>query len=114
MKRLNNYKFKGTPGEWGVPHLSDDNVKCNCGYVLCETYCGSVATVNHSKEGADWMEGDNPPLEEAKANGYLIGAAPNLLEAAIDFLEKVEDGRARSTDSYNKIKAAVYKALNMK
>jgi len=44
----------------------------------------------------------------------LISAAPDLLQAAIDFIEKVDDGRARSTDSYNKFKLAVHKALNIK
>lgn len=35
-----------------------------------------------------------------------------LLEAAQDFINKVDTGRARSTDSYNKFKAAINKALS--
>lgn len=108
------YEFKGTPGPWSLPHFSDDNVECNCPWVLCDSYCGSIATIDYSKEGVGWMEGDNPPISEAKLNGYLISAAPDLLQAAIDFIEKVDDDRARSTDSYNKFKLAVNKALNIK
>jgi hypothetical protein len=47
-----------------------------------------------------------------RANAKLIAAAPELLQAALDFIGKVESGRARSTDSYNKFKAAVQKATN--
>jgi len=42
----------------------------------------------------------------------LISAAPDLLEAALDFVNKVETGRAKSTDSYNKFKVAIAKATN--
>lgn len=71
--------FKGTKGEWSLPHFADPNSKCKCGYVLCEQYCGSVATINYSNEGDDWRDGDFPPIEEAKYNAYLISAAPMLL-----------------------------------
>lgn len=74
-------EFKGTKGEWTLPHFADPKSNCKCGYVLCEKYCGSVATVNYSNEGDDWRDGDYPPLEEAKYNAYLIAAAPELLYA---------------------------------
>ncbi len=45
----------------------------------------------------------------AQANAALIVAAPELWEAAIDFVDKVESGRARSKDSYAKFKAAIKK-----
>ena len=71
--------FKGTKREWSLPHFADPNSKCKCGYVLCEQYCGSVATINYSNECDDWRDGDFPPIEEAKYNAYLISAAPMLL-----------------------------------
>lgn len=45
------------------------------------------------------------------ANAALIAAAPELLAFAMDFIDKVESGRAKSIDSYNKAKVAVSKAL---
>jgi hypothetical protein len=106
-------EFKGTQGEWSVPHFADSSQKCDCRWVLSEQYCGSIATVDWSKDRSI-DNGDNPPLDEAIANAHLIAAAPELLKAALDFVEKVDDGRARSTDSYNKFKQAINKALNIK
>jgi hypothetical protein len=48
--------------------------------------------------------------EEAEANAKLIAAAPELLEACIEFCRKVECGEARSTRSYNQMQAAIKKA----
>lgn len=46
---------------------------------------------------------------ENEANARLIAAAPELLEAAKDFIRKVDEGRARSVDSYTKFSAAITK-----
>ncbi len=46
-----------------------------------------------------------------KGDLKLFNAAPLLLEAALDFVNKVDEGRARSTDSYNKFKNAINKAI---
>lgn len=73
-------EFKGTPGEWSVPHLASDSTTCNCGFVLSEQYCGAIATVNWSPD-RELKNGDNPPLEEAIANAKLIAAAPKMLKA---------------------------------
>ncbi len=48
-------------------------------------------------------------IRKSPASG-LIAAFPDLLEAAKDFVDKVETGRARSKDSYAKFKAAIKKA----
>lgn len=40
----------------------------------------------------------------------LISAAPDLLEACIEFVRKVDAGEARSTKSYEQMKAAIAKA----
>jgi len=49
--------------------------------------------------------------EVTEADMKLYAASPDLLQAAIDFVNKVDEGRARSTDSYNKFKAAIDKVL---
>ena len=45
--------------------------------------------------------------DEEHANARLIAAAPDLYACCKDFVEKVESGRARSKDSYAKMKAAL-------
>ena len=50
--------------------------------------------------------------EEAEINAILIEALPDLLQACIDFCTKVEEGKARSTHSYNQMKKAINKALS--
>lgn len=49
--------------------------------------------------------------EVTEADMRLYAASPDLLKAAMDFVNKVDTGKARSTDSYNKFKAAINKAL---
>lgn len=74
---------KWTPGPWDPPHLSDDSTTCNCRSIVEGGYAGGIATV-HVDNGIPLIsEGGNdcPPLEEAKANGHLIAAAPDLDEA---------------------------------
>ncbi len=48
--------------------------------------------------------------EESVRRATTQNAAPELLEVAKDFVDKVESGRARSKDSYAKFKAAIAKA----
>lgn len=81
-------EFKGTKCEWTLPHFADPKSNCKCGYVLCEKYCGSVATVNYSNDSDNWRNGGYPPVEEAKYNAYLISAAPELLQVLIYLLRK--------------------------
>lgn len=85
-------EFKGTKGEWSTAHLAVEDTTCNCGFVLSEGYCGSIATIQYSEEGADWREGDNPPLEEAKANARLIACAPEMFEMMKSFIEDFDKG----------------------
>lgn len=71
---------KHTPGPWTVPHFADPDCKCKCAYVLCEKYAGSICEIDIGNE-KPISEGGNdaPPLEEAKANAYLIAHAPDML-----------------------------------
>jgi len=91
------YKFKGTNTEWSIPHLSSLEIICNCPWVLCESYMGSVATINYSNKDEHWTKGDNPPLEEAMYNGKLIGNALNLFNLIQKYRETT-DVFAEETD----------------
>lgn len=54
------------------------------------------------------------PFDKAKdiqrANGLIAAAGPDLLAACEEFVRKVEAGEARSTRSYQQMKAAIAKA----
>lgn len=73
-------------------------------------YCDET-TVKTVEIPIAYVGGENK--EMSLANAKLISAAPDLLAFAIDFVEKVESGRAKSTDSYNKAQAAIAKALTI-
>lgn len=92
-------EFKGTPGPWAV--MTDD-------------FDGHCVINPTSDFGIEFIAKNiQQGYDDGEADANLIAAAPDLLEAAIDFIEKVDTGRARSTDSYNKFKLAVHRALNI-
>jgi len=87
-----------TAGPWHPPHLSDDTTTCNCRSIVEGGYAGGIASVHvHNGIGSIAAGGnDAPPLEEAKANGYLIAAAPELYEAlkvALPYIHAVDSAR---------------------
>jgi hypothetical protein len=124
-------EFKGTKGEWYMPHLSDDNAKCNCPFVLCDSLHSSIGTIKvielevlPEQEKGTSFENEYPTLEEAKANGKLIAAAPDLLKAIQGLLSITSDsdgvsgyhlnGRTAYWDDFNEVseaKQAIEKAL---
>ena len=117
MQRIMS-KPKFTSGEWSVPHfaLSKDTCKCDCGYVLSENFMGAIATVHFGPSKEDPQnEGDNPTLEEAKANARLIAAAP-LLYAELSRILEVFDGAkipgeiTQTPEGVESIRAALDKA----
>lgn len=73
-------------------------------------------------EPLDYLDGIQSGLVVKKNNGapvaymfdhkeaQLAAAAPDLLEAAREFVRKVEAGEARSTKSYAAFKAAIARA----
>lgn len=93
-------KFKGNEGSWSTTTnpLEVGNFRASV-----------WRTKKFGNEVGSTLIADVENVQDAD----LIAAAPDLLQAAIDFIEKVESGRARSTDSYNKFKLAVNKALNI-
>lgn len=64
------------------PHLSREGVSCNCANILDDNYCGGIAEIMVSN-GKPVSEGGNdcPPLEEAKANGWLMASSQLLLHS---------------------------------
>lgn len=104
---------KHTPGPWSVPHFAEPDTNCMCGYVLTGDMFGAVCTVHASGEGDDWQShGDNPKFAEAVANAHLIAAAPDLLEALRDCLDRFVEAFPAASE-YEPIKrgfAAIAKA----
>jgi hypothetical protein len=84
LAELKELLGKCTQGDWSTPHICEPDVNCNCRYILCEGYAGSVATVEVG-DGKSISDGGNdcPPIEEAVANGALIAAARNHLPSLI-------------------------------
>ncbi len=106
---------KHTPGPWSVPHFADDGTTCNCAYVLADGMMGAVAAV-YADNGKPISDGGNdaPPLDHAKANAFLIAAAPDLLAALINARSQLECYESdRTGEAYNdtRINAAIAKAL---
>jgi len=95
-------EFKGTKGEWDIRHSESKNAYNVVGTVLGGKY--KVARCPYV-DGSD--------MSEAKANAALIAAAPELLEACLEFVRKVECGEAKSTKSYQHMKSAIAKATTI-
>ncbi len=76
----------------------------------------SITDANGSDVIVDWDITEDREVgifcdvEMEVANFTLMTAAPVLLEAAKDFVRKVDEGRARSVDSYTKFKDAIAQA----
>ena len=81
-------KFKGTDAEWSVPHICTDKTSCNCSFVLVDGRMGSLCKIDYSLPGDTWMDGDSPPLQEAKYNGLLISKSLKMLK----MLERIASG----------------------
>lgn len=107
--------MKHTPGPWSVPHLCDDSIRCNCAYVLSSGYAGSICTIDFDNGKAISDGGnDSPPLDEAKANGLLIAAAPDLLAFAIEFKEAWDSGMAGDSYLLKMAERVIAKATTIK
>jgi len=81
-------EFKGTQGDWSC-HLVNDDVACNCTFVLSDQEPICIATIHYKKDDS-LEESEYPELERAKANTKLILAAPKLLEALKEMVEMYE------------------------
>lgn len=93
---MNN--FKGTPGPWVAEQthsmlwiwdLPKQKIVMSC----------------HNE-----VELKKRVIEENKANATLIAAAPEMLEAMQEFVDRVDKGEVRSTKTYSKFKSIITKA----
>lgn len=88
---------KFTPGPWAVYEDSPaTSVYCDDEFGNRVADCNSAFTTL--------------PKEQRIANAKLIAAAPDLYAACKEFIRKVEAGEAKSTASYEQMKAAIQKA----
>lgn len=67
-----------------------------------------VGVVASRQDDGDWRA--DPNAELVMANARLIVASPDLLAACKEFVRKCECGEARSSRSYQQMKAAIAKA----
>lgn len=81
---LKDVLAKITPLPWSTPHFAREEVKCNCGFMLCNSLMGAVATV-HKGDGEN--EGDNPLPPSAIANAQYLPHAANVLPWMMEAME---------------------------
>lgn len=99
---------KHTPGPWAL-----ETLRTSCG--ICHKV-GPFPGIRDNDEPrhaclyADYPSKHNPADAELEANARLIAAAPDLLDAAIEFCRKAESGEAKSSKSYAAFKSAIAKA----
>ena len=97
-------EFKGTKEEW----LPTFNISKERGVRTSGGFICFLPKPSHYHGQDDRYERE---LEENKANANLIATAPELLEACLEFVRKVDCGEARSIRSYKQMKSAIDKAL---
>jgi hypothetical protein len=98
---MSNEKF--TPGPWEVSIGNSGSIfgdLNNPAHDGDNPYIGTVAGI-----------GVDEDIPECTANAKLIAAAPDLYAACVEFCRKVEAGEAKSTASYEQMKAAIAKAI---
>jgi hypothetical protein len=78
-----------TPGPWTVPHFAKEDSGCHCGYVFDNEGEYTVCEVFFQDESDEY--GQNPPIDQAKANARIIAAAPDLADVAYMVLDTATD-----------------------
>lgn len=95
-----------TPGPWSIRNkeiVGTEDVHTN-GRLISPT----ISSRSFSEKVCE-IHGDIN-LPSPAANARLIAAAPDLLAACVEFVRKCECGEAKSSRSYNQMKAAISKA----
>lgn len=76
-----------TGGDWWAGHFGSES-NCDCRYILCDSFAGSIAVMSKRTEGIDGN--DAPPEDQQRANMDLLvhlrNAAPQLA-ALVEALE---------------------------
>jgi hypothetical protein len=101
-------EFKGAQGEW----ISKSSVSDRQGLVkvrIVPKYDSGFSS--HAICTIDVRNAYSKDEKEALANVRLIEAAPDLLEACVEFVRKCDNGTARSVKSYKQMSEAINKAL---
>jgi len=90
--------FKHTKGEWFFEEKinSEGNISIN----MFSAKGGLLTKL---------IDDDSKTFEEIKANAILMTNAPKLLEAIVEFCERVEKGEIRSKKTYSKFKTIIEK-----
>lgn len=91
-------EFKGTNSDWKEAGNNDNGI-----FISGEDSQSAIAHVYYNN--------NTVKIGEGRANARLIANAKRLMEFAQDFVNKVESGRAKSVDSYQKAKD-VLNAIN--
>ncbi len=97
LKVLLELEANATPGDWSIPHFCTHEVNCDCRFVLCDSRMGAVCTITASDEG------DDPPLEEARANGALIAKSRNSLRSLILDLQASRETQRELVEALERI-----------
>lgn len=103
LREMRERVDKATSPPWSPGHLCDDDSPCKCRYVLDDLHAGAVCTVG-APEDDGTNPGDNPPLNEAKANQVFIAAARTDVPRLLDEVEALRGAlRAvvRHSDGYD-------------
>lgn len=99
-------EFKGTKGEWTPVYSSGCCI--GVGVEIAEGYHEMVSNTILPETDQEYELTKHIIIADAK----LQAAAPDLLDACLEFIRKVDAGEAKSTRSYQQMKAAISKALN--
>lgn len=91
-------EFKGTQSDWIEAGHNDNGI-----FISGGNSQDAIALVYYNN--------NTVKIGEGKANARLIANAKQLMEFAQDFVDKVESGRAKSVDSYQKAKDVLNKIL---
>lgn len=84
---------KHTPPPWYPGHLGNEEVNCDCRYIIAENgLMGGIGEV-YLDNGLLISEGGNdaPDLETAIANMHLIAASPEMLDSLDMVWDAIDD-----------------------
>ena len=93
---------KHTPGPWKPSFVGQICIGVQNGGSYGQMICNTILPEKDEEYEKEKIE--------IESNAKLIAAAPELLEACIEFCRKVECGEARSKRSYAQMKLAIKKA----
>jgi hypothetical protein len=93
---------KFTKGEWQLPHFvtRKSEKDCACGFVLNESIETSVCTINCNQD----KEEPQIPLEQVKANAFLICASKDIY-FALEHLIQLKDWKDKHGKDEHYLKA---------